>query len=289
MSDVVWNDTEWSHHPDLRRPLLLMAFEGLFDAAGAASTALEWIADRNDCTEIAEIDPETFFNFQETRPTVRIGDDGVRAIEWPSTKILACRTDGPRDLVLMTGVEPHLRWRGFADAVVEVAHRSGAEMVGTVGAMVSMVPHTRPFPITGSAADPELAKRLSLDLPSYQGPTGVVGVVNQRVHDAGVPIISVRAGIPHYVPGSPNPKATQALLRRLEQTTRVATDYAELDPQVSGWVARVDAAVASDDESREYVERLEGQVDSNEDMLPSGDDLAGELEAFLRERDPDED
>ncbi len=265
-----------------------MAFEGLFDAAEAATSALEWIREKTEAVQIAEIDPESFFNFQETRPVVRLGDDGKRVIDWPATKVWACQTDGPRDLVVMTGIEPQLRWKGFARCIVDVAHRSGAEMVVTVGAMVSMVPHTRPFPVTGSAADADLASRLGLDSPSYQGPTGVVGVINQHVHEAGIPIISVRVGVPHYVPTAPNPKAQRALLRRLQQTTSVPTSYENLDGDVADWVSRVDEAVAADDESRGYVSKLEQQADSNEELLPSGDDLAAELEAFLRERDPED-
>lgn len=285
---VVVSDLVWQSQPILRRPILLLAFEGLFDAAEAATDALAWIRDRTESTEIAQIDPEEYFNFQQARPLVRTDDAGGRTLSWPTTKIFACKTDDVRDLVVMTGIEPHLKWRSFSDQIVEVARRSGAEMVITVGAMVSMVPHSRPLTVTGSAADPELAERLSLDRPSYQGPTGVVGVINQRLHEAGLPVISVRVAVPHYVPSAPNPKATRALLRRLQQTTRVKTQYEELDMAVSEWVQRMDAAVASDSESAEYVSRLENQVDSTESLLPSGDDLAGELEAFLRDRSGDE-
>lgn len=274
----------WYDLPTLRRPLLLVAFEGLFDAAEAATAALDWIRNRTESSAVAMIDPETFFNFQESRPTVRIDGDGERVIDWPTTEIYSVITDSPRDLVVMTGVEPHLRWPSFADHVLEVARRSGCEMVVTVGAFIGMVPHTRPFSVTGSAVHPDLARRLNLSRPSYQGPTGIVGVINARLERSNVPVISLRVEVPHYVPGPPNPKATQALLRRLEQTTGVETGYEELDGEVSEWMTRVDQAVTSDDESRDYVERLERQVDSDEEMLPTGDDLAAELEAFLREQ-----
>ncbi|MFV0260381.1 MAG: PAC2 family protein [Acidimicrobiales bacterium] len=277
MSELIWSD-----QPTLRRPLLLVAFEGIFDAAEAATTALDWICQRSESTQIGEIDPETFFNFQEARPTTRFGPDGERIIDWPSTEITAVRTDSPRDLVIMTGVEPHLRWAAYSDHIIEVVRRSGCEMVVTVGALVAMVPHTRPFPVTGSAVHPDLARRLNLSQPTYQGPTSLAGVINARLERADVPVISLRVAVPHYVPGPPNPKATRALLRRLEQTTGVSTDYEELDREVSEWSSRVDQAVASDEESRQYVARLENQVDSNEELLPSGDDLAAELEAFLR-------
>ncbi|MGF1596652.1 MAG: PAC2 family protein [Acidimicrobiales bacterium] len=277
-------DLLWSEVPVLRRPLLLAAFEGIFDAAESATTALKWICERSESSLIAEIDPEMYFNFQETRPLARIDADGTRVIDWPRTEIRAVRTDAARDLVVMTGIEPHLRWNGFADHVVEVARRSGCEMVVTVGALVAMVPHTRPFTVTGSAVHPDLVKRLNLSRPTYQGPTSLAGVINERLERADVPVISLRVAVPHYVPGPPNPKATRALLRRLEQTTGVATAYADLDADVNEWSQRVDAAVASDDESRQYVARLERQVDTDEQLLPSGDDLAAELEAFLRDQ-----
>ncbi len=284
MSDLIWRDDLERLRPQLRRPLLLMAFEGLFDAAESATSALEIIAARSESTVVAEIDPDGFFNFQETRPHVSINEEGVRELTWPTTTVTVCQTESDRDLIVVSGIEPHLRWRTFADQIVDIARRTGAEMVVTVGSMVSMVPHTRPFAVTGSSSDRELAKRLHLDLPSYQGPTGVIGVINDRVHVAGVPIISLRVAVPHYVPAPPNPKATRALLRRIQQTTRVKTNYEDLDGDVVEWLARVDSAVAADDEIRQFVTQLEEQVDSNEELLPSGDALAGELEAFLRER-----
>lgn len=276
----------WYEQPDLRHPLLLVAFEGMFDAAEAATAALQWIRQRTESEAVAMIDPETFFNFQEARPTVRIDGDGERVIDWPTTEIYSVSTDSARDLVVMTGVEPHLRWPSFADHVLEVARRSGCEMVVTVGAFIGMVPHTRPFSVTGSAVHPDLARRLNLSRPSYEGATGVVGVINARLERSNIPVISLRVEVPHYVPGPPNPKATQALLRRLEQTTGVETGYAELDTEVTEWMGRVDQAVMADDDSREYVERLERQVDTDEELLPTGDDLAAELELFLREQSP---
>lgn len=283
MSDLIWSET-----PILRRPLLLIAFEGIFDAAEAATSALRWIGDRSESSTIAEIDPETYFNFQEARPMARIAEEGHRVIDWPKTDIQVARTSSERDLVLMTGIEPHLRWNTFSDRVVEVARRSGCEMVVTVGAQIAMVPHTRPFAVTGSAVHPELVRRLNLSRPSYEGPTNVIGVINERLERSNIPAISLRVSVPHYVPGPPNPKATRALLRRLQQTTGVTTNYEELDRDVSDWSARVDQAVASDEESQSYVSRLERQVDSDEELFPSGDDLAAELEAFLRDQRPDD-
>lgn len=283
MADPV-SELTWYDLPELRRPLLLVAFEGLFDAAEAASGALDWIRERSESTAVGMIDPERFYNFQEARPMVRLDGDGSRVIDWPTAEIWSVPTESSRDLVVMTGTEPHLRWPSFADHVHEVATRSGCEMVVTVGAFIGMVPHTRPFSVTGSAVHPDLARRLNLSRPTYQGPTGVVGVINARLEQSDIPVISLRVEVPHYVPGPPNPKATQALLRRLEQTTGVITGYEELDGEVSDWVDRVDRAVEADEESRDYVSRLERQVDSTEELLPTGDDLAAELEAFLRDQ-----
>ncbi len=284
MTELIWNE-----RPTLRRPLLLIAFEGLFDAAEAATDALGWIRERNDSAQVAEIDGETFYNFVETRPMVRIGSGGKRTIDWPGAKVWACRTDSVRDLLVMTGTEPQLRWSTFADLILDVARQSGAEMAVTVGSMVSMVPHTRPFTITGSAANAELARRLNLDRPSYEGPTGIAGVINERLDRSGLPVMSLRVAVPHYVPSPPNPKATRALLRSIQKTTGVPTGYEELDGAVTEWVKRVDQAVGSDEETMSYVSRLERQVDSNEHLLPSGDDLAAELEAFLRDNQSDSD
>ncbi|MEL6983648.1 MAG: PAC2 family protein [Actinomycetota bacterium] len=283
MADPV-SELTWYDLPELRRPLLLVAFEGLFDAAEAASGAIDWIRERSESTSVGMIDPERFYNFQEARPMVRLDGDGSRVIDWPTAEIWSVPTESSRDLVVMTGTEPHLRWPSFADHVLEVATRSGCEMVVTVGAFIGMVPHTRPFSVTGSAVHPDLARRLNLSRPTYQGPTGVVGVINARLEQSDIPVISLRVEVPHYVPGPPNPKATQALLRRLEQTTGVVTGYEELDGEVSDWVERVDRAVEADEESRDYVDRLERQVDSTEELLPTGDDLAAELEAFLRDQ-----
>lgn len=279
----------WYDLPELRSPFLVVAFEGLFDAAEAATQAADWLRERTESASVAMVDPETFFNFQESRPIVRIDEGGERVIEWPTTEVYSVITDSARDLVVMTGVEPHLRWSSFADHVLEVAQRSGCEMVVTLGAFIGMVPHTRPFSVVSSAVHPDLARRLNLSRPSYQGPTGIVGVINSRLEAANVPVISLRVEVPHYVPGPPNPKAMQALLRRLEQTSGVSTGYEDLDSEVTQWMNRVDEAVKSDPESNDYVERLERQVDSDEEMLPTGDDLAAELEAFLREQKPSED
>ncbi len=267
-----------------RRPILLAAFRGMFDAGGAATGAIDFLVEHSPSTEkLAVISSEGFVNFQEARPLVTLDGDGDRHIEWPDAVVSRCSTGGWRDLVVLVGEEPNMRWRTFADLVGEVVTRTRAELVITVGAYVTMVPHTRPMPVTGSTASADLATRLNLEAPSYQGPTGVVGVLAEYFDRLGVPNASLRVGVPHYVPSPPSPKATRALLRRIQQLTGLPTGYEELDGDVNDWLARVDEAVHSDDDNLQYVRRLEEQVDSDEGTLPSGDDLAAELEAFLRE------
>ena len=270
----------------LDRPILVVAFRGLFDAAGSATSAVEWLAERLGSVQVGDVDPETFFDFTQERPVVEFDDHEVRWIRWATNRVLAVRTaEGQRDLVLVSGVEPHLRWRTFTEALLEAAIRSESRMVVTLGSMSGMSPHTRPPAVTGSSTNRDLADRLGLDRPSYQGPTGVVGVLHDTLDRAGVPVISLRVSVPYYLPDSPNPKATRALLRRFEQVSGIDTAHADLDGPAAEWQSRVDQAVAGDDEVSTHVRRLESQVDQSEDLMPRGDDLAAELEAFLREQD----
>ena len=271
---------------ELDRPILVVAFRGLFDAAGSATSAVEWLAERLDSVQVGDVDPETFFDFTQERPVVEFDDHDVRWIRWATNRVLAARTaEGQRDLVLVSGVEPHLRWRTFTEALLEAATRSGTRMVVTLGSMSGMSPHTRPPAVTGSSTNRDLADRLGLDRPSYQGPTGVVGVLHDTLDRAGVPVISLRVSVPYYLPDSPNPKATRSLLRRFEQVSGIDTAHADLDGPAAEWQSRVDQAVDGDEEVRAHVRRLESQVDQSEDLMPRGDDLAAELEAFLREQD----
>lgn len=286
------SDLRWVHRPETDRPLMLLAFRGLFDAAQAATAAVSWLAEHypQRAQPVAEIDPEPFFDFQQERPHVQIEDDGRRTITWPENNLVHIRADSdsdgiltPRDIVVCAGVEPHLRWRTFCGYLLDVARETNSEMVVTLGATVGIVPHTRPFPVTGSATNPQLAARLGLGSPSYEGPTGVVGALHEMFDRAGVPTISLRVAVPHYVPAPPNPKATRALLKRLQDVTRVRTGFLRFDTAANEWEARVNAAADEDEEVTTYVRKLERQFDSSE-PFPSGDDIATELEAFLREQ-----
>ncbi len=278
MTELVW-DAE----PNTERPLVVLAFRGLFDAAGAATNAVNWLRERAPGSLVAHIDPEMLFDFTQERPSVRVLPNGRREIIWPENEFHVLHFDGRRDLVVCAGTEPHLRWRTFSEHVLEIAQRCGAEMVVTLGAMVGVVAHSRPLPVTGSATNPALAERLGLGSPSYEGPTGVIGTLHDLLDRAGMPVISLRVAVPHYVPSPPNPKATHALLRRLEEVTRLDLGARALESPAADWEQQVSAAAADDPQVITYVRRLEEQHDA-EEPLPSGDDLAAELEAFLREQ-----
>jgi len=281
------SSVSWESEPDLRRPLLVVAFAGWFDAGDAATWAVRLLKEHHEAQLLARIDPEEFFNFQTTRPTVAFNDAGDREVSWPENDCYWAKADS-HDLVLLSGVEPHLRWKGFSQDLVDIAKKIDAEMVVTLGALVDVVPHTRPPVIKGSATNPELATRLALDRPTYQGPTGLVGVLHDSLDKASVPVISLRAAVPHYVSGTPNPIATQSLLRRFEGVTGVPAPADGLDEAVSEWRERVDAAVADDPEVAGYVKRVEAQMQEPPGMdpndLPTGDDLAAQFEEFLREQ-----
>ena len=280
MSEVIWEEA-----PSLQSPLLVVAFEGWFDAGECATGAIQWIVDQHDARRVACIDPEEFFDFQENRPLVEIADDGERQIKWPSLDAHVIENDFPHDLVLLSGLEPRMRWRTFCDSVVEIAHDTKCEMVVTLGARVAGIPHSRPSEVKGSAASAELARRLGLDRPSYQGPTGIIGTLHDALDRADLPVISLRVGVPHYVAGPPNPKGTRALLAEFEKVTGVPTGYSDLDASVLEWEQRVSDAVEQDSEIVGYVRQLEEEAYRAEASdLPSGDDLAAEFQKFLREQ-----
>ena len=282
VSYVVWEATL----PDLRSPILVTAFQGWFDVGGAATGALEWLSERSESIRVAHVDPEEFHNFAEQRPTVRLRDDR-RDIVWPSVDVHVLRPpDAQHDLVLVVGVEPQLKWRTFAGVIVELATRSESALLVTVGAHIADIPHTRPFGVTGSTTDAGLAKAWGLDRPSYEGPTGIVGVLHERFERLGVPAVSLRVAVPHYVSGAPNPKGARALLERFERVTGLPTGWAELDEAAQEWEQRVNDAMDSDDDVVSYVRRLEARADARaKRSVPSPDDLGAEFERFLRQQD----
>ncbi len=272
--------------PDLRSPILVTAYQGWFDVGGAATGALEWLSERSDSVRVASIDPEEFFNFGEQRPTVRLRD-GRRDIVWPSNDVHVLRPpEAPHDLVIVVGAEPQLKWRAYAEVIAELATRSGAAALVTVGAHIADIPHTRPFEVAGSSTDAGLAAAWGLGRPSYEGPTGIVGVLHERFERLGVPAVSLRVAVPHYVSGAPNPKGARALLERFERVTGLPTGWAELDEAAEEWEQRVNDAMNSDDDVVAYVRRLEARADARaKRSVPSPDDLGAEFERFLRQQD----
>src|SRR5918996_18368 len=271
--------------PQLRSPVLICAFAGWNDAAGAATTALTTAAESLDADLIAQIDPEEFFDFQANRPTIRLTEGQTRQIEWPGNVLLAAKPPGAeRDLLVLAGTEPNLRWRTFADLIAEAAEMLGVEMVVTLGALIADVAHTLPVPITGLASDTDLVERLGLSRSNYEGPTGVVGVLHDACRRRGMPSASLWAAVPHYVAAVPNPKAALALLRRLEGFTGLAVDASELEDAIGRYERQVDRAVAANPEIEELVNRLEEEQDENPEFaedVPSGDAIARDFQRFL--------
>ena len=277
--------------PELEKPVLLAAFRGWNDGAQAASLAAGYLAKTWDAEQFAEIDPEDFFDFQATRPHVSLEDGLTRRIEWPETGFYHARPEGlDRDVVLLLGIEPNLRWRTFTELVVGLATELEVELMITLGALLADVPHTRPAPVTGSATDSELVERLGLSASRYEGPTGIVGVLHDACREAGIPSASLWAAVPHYVSLTPSPRAAVALCERLGSVIGVDIDVDELEEAAQSYEEQVSEAVASDEETASYVEELERRTDSIEESsdLPSGDALAAELTRFLRERDEED-
>ena len=270
--------------PELENALLIGAFAGWNDAASAASEAAGWLTRRFGATKFASMDPEEHFDFQSARPTVELVDGVTRDLTWPATEFFAVPVDA-RDLVVLRGIEPNLRWPSFCRDVLGVAGDTGCEMVVTLGALLADVPHTRPVRVTGATSDPELMSRLHLQRSRYEGPTGIVGVLHDTARAAGVPSASLWAPVPHYVSTPPNPSATQALLDRLGNLLGTPFELQELDAASQAWRTRVDEVVAQDDDVRAYVGQLEERYDTEAEAdVPSGETLAAEVEQFLRER-----
>jgi proteasome assembly chaperone (PAC2) family protein len=277
--------------PHLRSPILVCAFRGWNDAAAAASTALAAIADDLEGEQIAHIDPEDFFDFQSTRPTITMDEGQTRRIEWPENNVIAVRVPtADRDLVLFDGTEPNLRWRTFSETIATVADALGVEMVITLGALIAEVSHTLPVPITGLASSQDLVEELELERSNYEGPTGIVGVVHDLCRQSGLDSASLWAAVPHYVAAVPNPKAALALLRRLESLTGIAVEASDLEEETEDYEEQIGRAVAANPEIEELVQRIEAeQVDllDEEGELPNADTLAREFQRFLRQRGND--
>jgi proteasome assembly chaperone (PAC2) family protein len=308
----------WDRRPDgLRAPAMVCAFQGWNDAGDAASSAVAFLASALDARRFARIDSEEFYDFQANRPCIRFSEDegpelggatgegagapagggsasggGAREIEWPTVEIFeAPAPRAPRDLVLVQGVEPSMRWRAFSAHIVDLAEALGVQVVVSLGALLGDVPHTRPVAMTGHASDAALLERVGIQSSSYEGPTGIVGVLHTACAQAGLPSASLWAAVPHYVAAAANPKAALALLRRVEVLIGVSVDVSELESSAADYERQVGLAVRSDPDIQAFVERLEQAADSEDEStpeeLPSGEILASEFQRFLRQRGRD--
>jgi predicted ATP-grasp superfamily ATP-dependent carboligase len=283
----------WEHRPDgLRAPALICAFTGWNDAGDAASAGLQYLGASLKATRFARIDPEDFYDFQATRPKIKFVEGRTRSIEWPEVEVYAAHVPrAPRDLVLIQGAEPSMRWRSFCRLIVDLAEALGTQLVVTLGALLADVPHSRPVPITGFSSDEALTQRLGLQQSGYEGPTGIVGVLHSACQEAGLPSASLWASVPHYVAAAPNPKAALALVRKLESLVGVSVDAEELEHSAADYERQVSLAVQSDPDVQAFVERLERAAAEEEEEiaaqdLPSGDVIAREFQRFLRQRGP---
>jgi proteasome assembly chaperone (PAC2) family protein len=280
---------QWEHRPDgLRAPALVCAFKGWNDAADAASSAIEFVGSALGAERFATIDPEEFYDFQSTRPRVKMVEGQTREIVWPAVELFAARVPrAPRDLILLSGSEPSFRWRTFCKLVIELAEVLGTQLVVTLGALLADVPHTRPVSVTGLSSDRALVARLGLAPSSYEGPTGIVGILHAACQQAGLPSASLWAAVPHYIAATPNPKAALALVRKLEGLVGVAVDGSELESAAADYERQVNVAVQSDPDVQAFVERLEQAASSEGEepgALPSGETIARDLQRFLRQR-----
>jgi proteasome assembly chaperone (PAC2) family protein len=287
-SDSRLDDTG-SGWPDLVNPVMVAAFEGWNDAGDAATGAVEHLELVWDAVPLTEIDPDDYYDFQVNRPIVSLVDGVSRRVTWPTTRLSFCRPPGAEfDVVFMRGIEPNMRWRGFCRELLALITELDIRTVVTLGALLSDTPHTRPTQVTGTAHDAESAVRYRLDKSSYEGPTGIVGVLQDACVGAGIPSVSFWAGVPHYVSQPPNPKATLALLHSVEEVLDVPVPLAELPQQSGEWQKLVDEMAAEDDEVIEYIRNLEerdDELDRPELSATSGDTIAREFERYLRRRD----
>jgi predicted ATP-grasp superfamily ATP-dependent carboligase len=281
----------WERRPELHRPLFLTAFEGWNDAGDAATLAITYLAEAWGAERFATIDPEEFYDFTSTRPHTRMIEGQARTIDWPSVELLSAKIPGSeRDVILLRGIEPQLKWRTFCAAIVEVAQSLGAELAIGLGALLADVPHTRPVRVSGSTEDEDLARRLGLVASTYEGPTGILGILHHACAESGMPSASFWAAVPHYVHQIPSPKAALALVERSAEVFGVQVNPLELRVAADEYERQVTERVDDDEDAAAYVTQLEAA----EDELPAYDTtgplsvsdatvLADEVERFLRE------
>jgi predicted ATP-grasp superfamily ATP-dependent carboligase len=280
----------WDRRPDeLRAPAMICAFQGWNDAGDSASSAVAFLASALNATRFARMDSQEFYDFQANRPCIRLHEGSAEEIMWPTVEVFeAFAPRAPRDLVLVQGVEPSTRWRAFSAHLVDLAEALGVHVIVSLGALLGDVAHSRPVTMTGYASDPSLVQRLGIRPSSYEGPTGIVGVLHSTCVEAGLPSASLWAGVPHYVAAAANPKAALALVRRVEGLVGVSVDVTDLELASADYERQVGIAVQSDPDIQAFVERLEREADAEAELapkeVPDGDTLAREFQRFLKQR-----
>ena len=281
---------EW--RPELERPILIAGFTGWNDAADAASVAVDTLLNTWGARRFGSFDGEEFFDFQSTRPQIKLIDGVTREVEWPENVLSATEprleAAGSRGGILLTGPEPNFRWRSFSAAVVELAKELDVEMVVTMGALLADVPHSRPVSVAANSQDASLVESLGLSASRYEGPTGITGILHRACADGGLPSVSFWASVPHYLPAVPSAPAALALLDKLCVLLGISVETADLERTAETYHEQVAVAVAQDSDLSSYVRMLEERYDSQATQggrdLPTGEDLAQELEGFLREQ-----
>ena len=271
---------------DLVDPVVIAAFEGWNDAGDAASGVVAHLMEVWDATVVGRVDPEDYYDFQVNRPVVGNGPDGKRTLSWPGTEIaVASPPEMTRDVILVRGIEPNLRWRQFSAEVLAACDDLGAQLWVTMGALLADTPHTRPIPVSGTATETDLAHRLGLEISSYQGPTGIVGVLQDACARLQIPALSYWAAVPHYVAQPPCPKATLALLGRLEELLDTTIPLGDLPEEARAWERGVEELASDDEDITDYVRQLEEASDAAELPEASGEAIAREFERYLKRRD----
>lgn len=279
---------EFETLPDLVDPVLVCAFEGWNDAGEAASDAITHLRDVWGASPLAELDSEDYYDYQVNRPFIRMDESGVRELTWPSTRLYVARLPlATRDVILVQGIEPNMRWRQFVDEIIHLAVELDVTLVVTLGALLSDSPHTRPVPVTGTASDERVAAALGVEPSHYEGPTGIVGVMHDACQRRELPSVSLWAAVPHYVAQSPSPKATLALVRRVEDLLDVPVPLGDLPDDARAWELGVDEMAEEDEEVGEYVRQLEQARDAVDLPEASGEAIAREFERYLRRRGDD--
>ncbi len=269
-------------------PVVIAAFEGWNDAADAASGLVDHLLEQWKAEIIGAVDPEEFYDFQVNRPVIGTDAKGHRRLTWPTTRIAVARpAELDRDVILVRGIEPNMKWRQFCAELLAACDDLGAELVVTLGALLADTPHTRPIPVSGTASEPELVDRLDLEQSSYEGPTGIVGVFNDACIQLDIPSVSYWAAVPHYVAQPPCPKATLALLGQLEELLQAPMPLGDLPEDAKAWERGVDELAAEDEDVADYVRALEETRDTTDLPEASGEAIAREFERYLKRRDTD--